>query len=84
MASGLPPVPFACAVQTVVASADAVSVCGSEPPNHPPFFKGGLERFEFLLQHTFFVRVRGGVFLGAGLGVGILLPVGVDKSILLR
>ena len=26
------------------------------------------------------MRVRGGVFLGAGLGVGILLPVGVDKS----
>ena len=47
-------VPFACAFHTVVACADAMSVRGEEPPNHPLVFEGGLEKFDFLLQHAFF------------------------------
>ena len=42
MASGLPLVPFFHAVHTVVDRADAVSVRGSEPPNHPLVFVGAL------------------------------------------
>ena len=73
---GLPLVSFPRKVHTFVARAETVPLRGTDPPNHPLVFVGGLEQFYFLLQHAIFGEEERRGLPGSGSGVGMVITGG--------